>query len=547
MRSVLIGICAAAALALAACGQGGTQSRSASASADDKGLVVYYRGNAAEPASIDPTLVQANWENNIVGDMMIGLTTEDAKGEPIPGAAESWETSQDGLTWTFHLRDHQWSDGQPVKADDFVFAWRRMLDPKTAASYAYYLYLVKNAQAVNTGKMPVTAVGVSAPDDKTLVLTLEHPAPYLLQFVTHTSTYPLPRHVVEAKGDAWTRAGSYVSNGPYVLKEWVPNDHLTLDKNPKFYDAANVKIDREVFYPTADYVAALKRFRAGELDMQERLPSLEIDFIRANLPDSLRNTPQLTTEYLSANETRKPFDDVRVREALDLAIDRETLTGKIIRVGDVPAYGLVPPGIANYPGGVAFSFKSMPQPERLKRAQQLMQQAGFGPNNHLKTTLAIRSASADALRIPAAIQAMLREAYIDAEIVQNDGAVFYAKVQQGDFDIGAAAWGADFNDPTTFLDLLRKGNANNYGRYSNPKYDALLDEASTEPDLKKRGEILAKAEEIALNDYAIIPTFFWVSGHLVRPYVKGWVDNAGDSHRTRWLSIDEQQRAATLK
>jgi len=395
--------------------------------------------------------------------------------------------------------------------------------------------------------MPVTELGVAAPDDKTFVVTLEHPAPYLLQFMTHVSTFPLPRHVVEAKGDAWTRAGSYVVNGAFNLKEWVPNDHVMLEKNPKFYDAANVKIDREMFYPTTDYVAALKRFRAGELDMQERLPSLEIDFIRANLADSLRNTPVLTTEYLSANQTRKPFDDVRVREALNLAIDRETLTSKITRVGDVAAYGLVPPGIANYPGGVAFPFKSMPQPERIKRAQQLMQQAGFGPNNHLKTTLAIRSASADALRVPAAIQAMLKEAYIDAEISQNDGAVFYAKVQQGDFDIGMAAWGADFNDPTTFLDLLRKGNANNYARYSNPKYDALLDQASKEPDLTKRGEMLAKAEEIALNDYAIMPTFFWVSGHLVRPYVKGWEDNAGDSHRGRWMSIDEQARSATLK
>jgi oligopeptide transport system substrate-binding protein len=265
------------------------------------------------------------------------------------------------------------------------------------------------------------------------------------------------------------------------------------------------------------------------------------------MPEVIHSTPVLTTEYLVMNETRKPFEDVRVREALNLALDRETMTAKIRKVGEVPAYGFVPPGIANYPGGAASGFKSMPQAERVKRAQQLMQQAGYGPNNHLKTTLAIRSSSADGLRDPAAIQAMFRDIYVDAEIMQNDTAIFYAKVQQGDFDIGMAAWGADYNDPTTFLDLLRKGNANNYGRYANPKYDSLLDAASAELDLTKRGQLLAQAEQIALNDYALVPSLFWVSGHLVRPYVKGWEDNAGDAHRTRWMSIDEQARAATLK
>ena len=275
-----------------------------------------------------------------------------------------------------------------------------------------------------------------------------------------------------------------------------------MEKNPKFWDAANVKLDRVMFYPTSDYVAALKRFRAGELDVQDRLPSLEIDWLRQNMPEVLRIAPLLTIEYLIANQTRKPFGDVRVREALNLAIDRETLTSKIIRVGEIPAYGLVPPSTANYPGGAAFDFKSLPQDARVKRAQQLMTEAGYGPNNHLKTTMAIRSASSDALRIPAAIQAMWKAIYVDAEIVQNDAAVFYAKLNQKDFDIGVAGWGADFNDATTFLDLLRKNNSNNYGSYNNPKYDALLDQAATDSDLAKRGQLLRQAEDMMLKDYA---------------------------------------------
>ena len=305
------------------------------------------------------------------------------------------------------------------------------------------------------------------------------------------------------------------------------------------------KVDRVVFYPTMDYTAALRRLRAGELDTQSRLPPREIDYLRANMADMLRLTPQLTTEFLAVNQTKKPFDDKRVREALNLALDREALTEKIRKMDEAPAYSFVPPAIANYPGVTGFPFKSMPQADRVKRAQELMRQAGYGPNKRLKATYDIRSSAADALRDPAAIQSMWRDIYVDADIRQNDTAVFYAKVQQGDFEIGGAAWGADFNDSTNFLDLLRNGNANNYGRYKNPKFDALLDQANQEIDLAKRGQLLAQAEQLALEDYAMIPTLFWVSGGLVRPYVKGWEANPTDTHRTRWVSIDEQARAAT--
>lgn len=541
-RTFLFGS-SAFALALAACGRGGTAS--SGAAADRPGEMLLHRGNGAEPLSLDPHHVAGNWELNIVGDLMVGLTTEDANANPIPGAAERWEQSEDGTSWTFHLRDHQWSDGMPVTADDFVYAWRRILDPKTAATYAYFLYLIKNAQAVNTGKMPLTALGIRAKDDKTLAVELEHPAPYFLQFVMHVTTYPVPRHVVEAKGDSWSKPGNYVSNGAYTLLEWNPNDHITLLKNPRFYDATNVKIDRTIFYPTSDYVAALKRFRAGELDIQDRLPAQEIGWLRANLPETLHLNPVLNTEYLTTNIARKPFDDRRVREALSLAVDRETIVNKIDKVGEPPAYAIVPPGIANYPGGAHLDFKGVPLAQRVKQAQALMREAGFGPDNLLRTTLMIRSAATTARRAPVAIQQMWKEIYVDAQILQLDASIFYDRIQTGDFDIANPAWGADFNDASNFLDLLRTGNPNNYGHYSNPAYDKLLDEASVELDLEKRGELLAQAEEIALKDDAWIPINFWVSGGLVRPYVKGWTDNIADWHRTRWLSIDEQARAAT--
>ena len=525
----------AACAVVAACGQNpATQTGQKRGS----GEIVYNRGNGAEPKSLDPAYMQGTWEDDIVGDMLMGLTTQDAKGDPIPGAATSWETSADGLTWTFHLRDHVWSDGVPVTADDFVFAWRRILDPKIASSYAYFLYPIKNAEPINAGKMPGTALGVTAPDDKTLVVQLEHPAPYLTQFMMHQTLWPLPRHVVEAKGDAWNKPGNYVSNGPFLFKEWVPNDHITLVKNPKFYDAANVKLDKIVFFPTSDYEAALKRFRAGELDFQDRLPPAQIDWLRANMPGSLHLDPILSVDYFTLNLKHKPLDDVRIREALSLALDRETVTKTIQKLGEPGAYSMVPPGVANFPGGNAFAYKDTPQPERLKQAQALMQAAGYGPTHHLKTTLMVRSASADAKRVPVAVQQMWALTYVDAEIVQLDAAVFYDKIQSHDYDIALAGWAADFNDASNFLDLLRTGNSNNYGQYVNPGYDALLDKANFETDVTKRGALLAQAEALAIKDHAWVPIMFWVSHGITQPYVKGWESNVSDKHRSRWISLE---------
>jgi len=510
----------------------------------EPGEMVFYRGNGAEPDTLDPHLSGSTWQNNIIGDMLLGLTTEGPQGEAIPGAASSWEISDDALTWTFHIREHQWSDGVPVTAGDFVYAFRRLLNPLTASTYAYYLYPILNAEAVNGGEIPVEALGVEAPDDATLVVRLENPAPYLAEFMRHTTTFPVPRHVVEELGTAWTRPGNYVANGPYVLESWVPNDHVELVKNPLFYDAENVAIDRVFFYPTSDYVAALQRFRAGELDMQSVLPDAQIDWIRQNMPETIDLKPTLTVEYISVNFAREELSDVRVREALSLALDRETIVERVRRMGNPAAYSIVPPGIANYPGDVSLSFADMPHEQRLERARMLMEQAGYGPDNRLEVGLAVRSASADARRRPAAMQQMFSEIYVDAEIEQSDAAVFYNLMQEHDFDLGIAGWVADFNDASNFLDLLRTGNSNNYGQYSNAEYDELMDRAAAEQDLEVRGRLLADAEAIALSEHAWIPEFFGVNRALVHTYVDGWVTNVDDNTRTRWLRIDEEARAA---
>lgn len=504
--------------------------------------VILNRSNGGEPKSLDPQHIDGVWEANIVGDMLMGLTTEDAAARPIPGAATHWSVSPDGKTWTFRIRNHLWSDGMPVTASDFVFAWRRLMDPGNAAPYAYNLWAVKNARAISAGALPVTALGVEAVDDRTLMVTLEHPAPYLPELLDHHTAYPLPRHAVEKYGNDWTRPEHYVANGPYLVKSWVPNDRIALMKNPRFYDAKHVRIDVVNYYPTVDTGAALNRLRAGELDTQNPLPAQEIGWLRAHMPEALRIVPYLGVSYISINFKRKPFGDIRVRKALNLAYNREAVVKNILRLGETPAFGMVPPGVANYPGGAAMDFKSLSYRERVTRAQASMRAVGFGPGNRLRANYATTT-DPDNKRIAAAIQSMMRAIYIDLDIIQSDIQVHFQKLQEHDFDLAAASWIADFSDASNFLDLLQTGGGKNYGGYSNPAYDALIEKAQNTADSKARGELLQKAEQTALDGYAWIPVRFLVTRDLVEPYVKGWVANNRDFNRTRWLWIGVKRKA----
>ncbi|MBI1238765.1 MAG: peptide ABC transporter substrate-binding protein [Alphaproteobacteria bacterium] len=515
------------ALTLSACDSGGETN-------------VLRRGNGAEPESLDPHLAEGHWENNIIGEMLMGLFTEDAASEPMLGAAESYSVSDDGLVWIFTIRDHKWSDGEPVTADDFVFAWRRILDPATAAKYSSILYLFKNAKAVSAGTMPPEALGARAIDAKTLELSLEHPAPYLPQLLMHHTAYPLPKHVVEAKGDDWVKAGNYVANGPYLLAEWRPNDVVRLVKNEVFYDAAAVSIAEVDFYPTEDPSAAFKRFRAGELDMQSRLSSQDLDTVRAEIPETLREDLALTLSYVAINVTKPPLDDRRVREALNLAYDRETIGTRVLAFNDEPAYSIVPPGTAGTTGKARMSFKDMPQEARIARAQALMSEAGFGPENRLKLRLE-QGNSPDAKRVAAAVQDMFKAIYIDVELRASEAKTLYVYLQEGDFELGGAGWILDYNDAENILFLFETDTEGfNYGRWSSPQFDVLMGQAKRTAEGARRAELLEEAEQLILDDYAIIPTRFPKNRNLVQTYVKGFQGNLRDTYRTRWLRLERE-------
>lgn len=521
-----------AALALCAC-QGKAQRP-----ACPTGKVCLEYGAASEALTLDPQKSNLVDEFTIIGNLMMGLTQDSPEGEPVPGMAERWETSADGLVWTFHLRDARWSDGEPVTADDFVFSYRRMLDPKTAAIYAYMLYLLKNGQAVNEGKAAPESLGARALDARTLQLTLEHPAPYLPQLAKHVSFFPVPRHVVEKYGDTWVRPGRYVSNGPYRLIDWRLGDYIRVEKNPRFFDADKLCVDRINHYPTPDAVAAERRIERGELDINTRFQSNRYDRLRQTMPAYVHTHVVLATSYLALNTRDVPaFKDIRVRRALSMAVDREFITGKLMRAGQQPAYSFVPPGTANYARGAELRWRPLSFPRRQAEARRLLAEAGYGPKRPLKIEIKSPSVT-DSLLIMQAVQADWREIGVDASVVQAEGQIAFADYRNRNFEVGGMNWYADYNDPLTFLGLFRsQTGAQNYADYSNPRYDALLDASDQEPDEARRAALLRQAEQLMLDDEGIIPVFFAVSRNLVNPRITGWVDNLSDIHRAMFLCV----------
>ncbi|HXC55041.1 MAG TPA: peptide ABC transporter substrate-binding protein [Rhizomicrobium sp.] len=500
------------------------------------------RGNSAEPDTIDPHKASGNWENNIIGDLFMGLMTDAPDAGAIPGAAESFSASADGLTYTFKLRAHSWSDGKPVTADDFVYSFRRMANPKTAAQYVSILYPMKNMQEAASGRASPDAVGARALDARTLELSFNYQVPYIRELLTHYTTFAVPRHVVEKYGEDWTRAEHIVGNGPYVLKEWLSNDHIRLKKNARFYDAANVAIENVYFYPTQDSSAALKRFRAGEFDLvTDSVPPQQITWLERYFPNELKLAPYILSQYLQFNLHRRPFDDLRVRQALSLAIDREIIVAKVTRAGEQPAYALIPPGMPNYQGGL-LGFHSEAMAQRMARARALLAAAGHGPGNPVTFDLNTSNATESRI-VSVALQGMWADIGVQARLAPYDSQIHYNMLRKRDFDVTWAGWIADFRDPKNYLTLFQTATTDlNYGGYSNPAFDALVDRSDNERDPAARAILLRQAEQMLLDDVAVAPGYFAVTRNLVSPQVKGFVGNNVNVHRTRYLSLDRNNR-----
>jgi oligopeptide transport system substrate-binding protein len=529
-----------AAFSLAACAPEGP-----SRPACPEGKICIQAGNVSEPATLDPHKSTGTWEDRIIANLLVGLTDSDPKGEAVPAMAERWETSSDGLVWTFYLRDADWSDGVPVTAEDFVFSLRRILAPATASEYASLLYLIKNAEAVNEGKAPIEALGVRAVSPKILEITLNHPAPYLPELAKHHTMFPVPKHVVEKLGEAWVQPGNYVSNGPYVVTDWKLGDYVRIVKNPRFYDARKVCVDQVYFYPTPDATMAERRVLRGELDMNADIQSNRIAFLREKAPQYVRTNTFLGVTYLAFNASVPAFKDKRVRVALAMSIDRDFITQKLLRGGQTSAYTFVPPGVAGYQPAKPPAWAAWTLEQRQAEARRLLAQAGYGPNNPLVVEIKHRNTPDPMLFMPA-VQADWKAIGVDARLVQNEAQIAYAAYRSRDFEVADAAWIADYNDAMSFLYLQQSATGpQNYGDYRSPDYDALLAKADNEPDVKVRAGYLAQAEQLMLDDAPVAPIYFYVNKNLVAPKVSGFVDNIVDQHRARYWCVSDTSSFAT--
>jgi len=506
--------------------------------AAETGKAVFHRGNREEPDSLDPHVSLSVFDANITLDLFVGLTTLDAGGRTVAGAATDWTVSPDGRVYTFNLRPGMvWSDGTPLTAEDFVYSLRRALAPETASMSAYLLYPIENAVEVNTGRSSGESLGVRAVNPDTVEIRLRHPAPYMPGVLTQPVGVPVPRHVVEEHGRTWSRPGHMVSNGAFVLAEWVPNHHVRLVKNELFYDAAGVALEEVFYYPLGNVSAALNRFRAGALDSNPGFPDHKLEWLRENLPDSVRLGPTLTTVYLALNVEKPPLDDPRVRRALALAIDREKIVTRLRKREEPPAYSLVPPGIEGYGSPSRASFKSMPMEQRLVEAARLLKAAGYGPEHPLEIDI-LYIAAGGWKKTGIVVASMWRAVGVRARLMSCDGKVHTSSLQIGDFEVGLTSWSADFADASNFLEIQKSSSAANFPRWSNEIYDRLLDEADLEPDPVVRADLLHRAEAVLMEDLPIIPLYHPGSASLVAPYVEGWVDNPLDVHPSRWLSLE---------
>jgi oligopeptide transport system substrate-binding protein len=484
-----------------------------------------HRGLGPEPDALDIHLAQSLAALNVLRDLHEGLVTLDAEGNLIPGIARSWSVSEDALRWEFELNPAaRWSDGSTVKADDFVAGWLRALDPKTAAPMAGLLDPVAGARQMRLGLTDRTGLGIYADGADRLVIELEQPTPWFLELLTHPLTFP------------WARADKTLFSGPFVLVERVPGARITLAANPHFRAADTVALRELVWHVIEEPSVELARYRAGQLHITETIPPGRLGWMREQFGEQLRIAPYLGTFFLTFNVGRPPFaGKPALRRALSLVIDRELLTDRVLGAGEIPAWGLVPPGMPGWPESP--EHQAAPLPERIAEAQRLYQQAGYGNRRPLRTELRFNT-SLTHRRLAVAVAAMWKQHLgVETRLVNEEWKVFVANRRQGRItEIVRGGWIADWRDAGNFLQLFQSQSPLNYAFFSDSAFDQHMDMAAS-----TRGEMrlhwLRQAERRVIEQAALIPLYYYVSRHLVKPEVRGFKDNAMDIHLSRWLAL----------
>jgi len=482
------------------------------------------RGNGAELQSLDPHKIEGVPESNVNRDVLEGLVISDLQGHPQPGVAESWD-NKDFKVWTFHLRKNaKWSNGEPVTAQDFVYSWRRLADPHTASPYESYPQYahIANIDDIISGKMKPETLGVKALDANTLQVTLSEPVPYFPKLLTHPSMSPVPEKVIEKYGEKWTQPANWVGNGAYKLKDWVINERLVLERNPQYWNNSKTVINQVTYLPISSEVTDVNRYRAGETDMTyNNLPIELFQKLKQEIPQEVHVDPYLCTYYYEINNQKPPFTDVRVRTALKLGLDRDIIVNKVKAQGDLPAFGFTPP----YTDGAKLTapeWAGWTQEKRNQEARKLLAEAGYTKDKPLSFDLLYNTSDLHKKLAIAVASIWKKNLGVDVKLENQEWKTFLDTRHQGNFQVSRAGWCADYNEPTSFLNIMLTNGSSNTAHYSDPAYDKLIASAVLANSEDARSAIYQQAEQQLDKDSAIVPVYYYVNARLVKPYVGGY-------------------------
>jgi ABC-type oligopeptide transport system substrate-binding subunit len=480
---------------------------------------VIYRGNGGDPGSLDPALAEDIHAFNILTDLYEGLVAESATGGIVPGVAKSWTVSDDRLTYTFSLRnDARWSNGDPVTSDDFVKAFHRVADPAIASAYGFLLEPVQ------------TVLGI---DENTLQVSLARPTPHILAILSMPVAFPTPASAAEDSD-----SGTFVGNGAYVLAEHFVGGPTRLQRSPTYWDAASVAVDEIVYLPIVDPATEFNMYRAGELDITNTVPPEHVQSLEERIPDQLRVAPSLALYYLAFDLTEPPLDNGFLRQALNMAIDRQQLVSLIGR-GEQAAFGIVPPGVAGHSGS-QFQWRDLSDEERIRQARALYRRAGYSEKSplsikytydtgdiHEKIALAVSGMWRDVLGVGVTLEKMEWQYFLET------------RERRSEWQVMRFAWFGDYNHASTFTNIFRSEDPQNLSAFANPDYDRLLASASSKADMASRDALMAEAEAVLLADHPVAPLYFFVSKHLVRPGIGGFEPNVLDRHPSKYLFLEQ--------
>lgn len=478
------------------------------------------------PDGIDPTVTNNSFATVFLLNCFEGLVTYDANGEVVAGNAEKWESNDDMTVYTFHLRDGlKWSDGTPLTAEDYVYAAQRVLTPSTASQYVSMISdYVKNGQEFYKGKATAEDLGVKALDEHTVEYTLNKPCPYFVDLVSMWVYFPVQKATIEANGDKWTTSpDSYICNGPFKITAMNTGESMVLEKNDNYWDAENVTLEKLTYRYILDISTALTAYESGEVDGVRMVPSGDIARLRAENA-GLRTTSVYGTVYYNLNCGVEPYDNPLVRKALNLAIDRKSLINNVAQLDAIPAYSILAPGYTVngkdiLEGRSDFELSDTANPEAAKAA---LAEAGYPDGEGFPTVQLSFYADDNVKRVAEAIKEMWEQNLgIKVELSSAEWGVFYSAVQEGNYEVAAMGWGADYVNPMSFLPLLLTGDITNTSFYSNPEYDALVEQVKVEKDPVKFGELVKQADDVASSEYPTLPLYYKSESFLLKNYVDG--------------------------